>query len=84
MMDVYWLEQTAADLPAEDDWLSAIEVLRLDGMRFPKRHADWRLGRWTAKRALAAYLNLPSHRQDLTDIEIRPAPSGAPRGLPRK
>ena len=77
-MDVYWLEQTEADLPAENDWLSASERLRLDGMRFAKRHADWRLGRWTAKRALAAYLNLPSHPQHLADIEIRSAPSGAP------
>ena len=47
-------------------------------MRFAKRRDDWRLGRWTAKRALAAYLNLPSNPQTLADIEIRPAPSGAP------
>ena len=78
MMDVYWLEQTEADLPVENGWLSASEVLRLNGMRFAKRHADWRLGRWTAKRALAVYLNLPSHPQALADIEVRPAPSGAP------
>src|SRR5664280_1379890 len=78
MMDVYWLEQTEADLPAENDWLSTSEVTRLNGMRFAKRHADWRLGRWTAKRALALYLNLSSHPQALTDIEVRPAPSGAP------
>jgi 4'-phosphopantetheinyl transferase len=78
MMDVFWLEQSEADLPAENDWLSASERLRLDGMRFAKRHADWRLGRWTAKHALAAYLHLPSHPQDLAGIEIRSAPSGAP------
>src|ERR1039457_4224710 len=78
MMDVHWLEQTEADLPPENTWLSASEAGRLDGMRFPKRHADWRLGRWTAKRALAAYLNLPSHPPDFADIEIRSAPSGAP------
>jgi 4'-phosphopantetheinyl transferase len=78
MMDVYWLEQTEADLPPENDWLSDSEAVRLDSMRFAKRHADWRLGRWTAKCALAAYLNLPSHPPDLADIEIRSAPSGAP------
>jgi len=78
MMDVYWLEQTEADLPAVNDWLSTNEAVRLDGMRFPKRNADWRLGRWTAKRALAVYLNLHSHPPNLTDIEVRPAPSGAP------
>ncbi|MGA3053676.1 MAG: 4'-phosphopantetheinyl transferase superfamily protein [Candidatus Korobacteraceae bacterium] len=78
MMDVFWLEQAEADLPSQNDWLSASERLRLDGMRFAKRHADWRLGRWTAKRALAAYLHLPSHSRDLAGIEIRSAPSGAP------
>jgi len=77
-MNVYWLEQTEADVPQDHDWLSANEAARLNGMRFAKRRADWRLGRWTAKRALAAYLNLPSHPQALTDIELRPASSGAP------
>ncbi len=81
MMGVYWLEQTEADLPAVNDWLSTSEAVRLDGMRFPKRNADWRLGRWTAKRALAVYLNLPSHLRDLADIEICPAPSGAPEAF---
>jgi 4'-phosphopantetheinyl transferase len=78
MMDVYWMEQTEADLPPTNDWLSAAEMLRLDGMRFAKRHADWRLGRWTAKRAVAAYLNLPCNPRGLADNEIRPAASGAP------
>lgn len=77
-MDVFWLEQTEADVPSEHDWLSASEAVRLNGMRFAKRHADWRLGRWTAKRAVAAYLHVPSHLSALASIEIRPAPSGAP------
>ena len=81
MMDVYWLEQTEADLPADNDWLSASEITRLNGMRFAKRHDDWRLGRWTAKRSLALYLNLATHPQALADIEIRPAPSGAPEAF---
>ena len=80
-MDVYWLEQTEADVPPDFDWLSASEAARLDGMRFAKRRADWRLGRWTAKRALAAYLSVPSHSQALADIEIRPAPDGAPEAF---
>jgi len=77
-MEVYWLEQTEAEMPAENDWLSKGEMVRLDGMRFAKRRADWRLGRWTAKCAVAAYLDLPGDRPSLTDIEIRPASSGAP------
>jgi 4'-phosphopantetheinyl transferase len=78
-MDVYWLEQAEADVPAQDDWLSSGEAEHLKTMRFAKRRADWRLGRWTAKRALAICLNLPGHSQNLAGIEIRPAPSGAPQ-----
>ena len=77
-MDVYWLEQTQADVPAENDWLSTKEAAFLDSLRFPKRRADWRLGRWTAKRAVGFYLHLPGSRPALAKIEICPAPSGAP------
>ena len=78
MTDLYWLEQTDADVPANNDWLGANETIRLEGLRFAKRRADWRLGRWTAKRALAACLSIPENHRTLADIEIRPAPSGAP------
>jgi 4'-phosphopantetheinyl transferase len=77
-MEVYWLEQSAADSPAQNDWLSASDRTRLDGMRFAKRRDDWRLGRWTAKLAVAAYLKLPTDLQALAEIEVLPAPSGAP------
>jgi len=77
-MDVYWLEQTETDVPAENQWLSAKETICLSGMRFAKRRADWRLGRWTAKHAVAACLNLPTDLHALADIEIRAASSGAP------
>ncbi len=77
-MNVYWLEQTEADVLAESSWLNASEIAKLDGMRFAKRRADWRLGRWTAKHALAAYLNLPADACVLARVEIRQATSGAP------
>jgi 4'-phosphopantetheinyl transferase len=77
-MDVYWLEQTEADVPATNDWLGAGESVCLERMKIPKRRADWRLGRWTAKRAVSLCLNLPVHPHALSEIEIRPAPSGAP------
>lgn len=80
-MDVYWLEQFEEDVPRGDDWLSSSEVLRLNGMRVAKRRADWRLGRWTAKCALAIYLKLPNRSQSLKEIEVRPAPSGAPEAF---
>jgi 4'-phosphopantetheinyl transferase len=75
---VYWLEQTLADVPAEDDWLEASESICLKGMRFAKRRADWRLGRWTAKCAVASFLGVPADPQALAKIAIRPASSGAP------
>jgi 4'-phosphopantetheinyl transferase len=78
---VYWLEQTEAGVPAENDWLSASESVCLNGMRFAKRRADGRLGRWTAKCAVACFWNLPASPQALAEIEIRPAPSGAPEVL---
>jgi len=77
-MEVRWLEQSLADVRAPLDWLSAAEVARLNVMRVPKRRDDWRLGRWTAKQAVAAYLDLPSDAWALAGIEIRPADSGAP------
>ena len=77
-MDVYWLEQTASDLPGGDEWLSGSERARLDGLRIPKRRADWRLGRWTAKCAVSRYLNLPRDPRVMAAIELRPANSGAP------
>lgn len=80
-MDVYWLEQNEADIPHEIDWLSPAEANYLEGLRFPARHASWRLGRWTAKCAVAAYLNLHRSLPALAKIEVRPATSGAPEVL---
>jgi 4'-phosphopantetheinyl transferase len=80
-MNVYWLEQTEANVPAENDWLSANEAACLNGMRFAKRRTDWRLGRWTAKHALSVYLGVPANSQIFKKIEIRAAPSGAPEAF---
>ncbi len=77
-MHICWTEQREADLPRAGDWLSDGEALRLEGMRFPKRRADWRLGRWTAKQALAAWWTLPDNTATFRRIEILAAPSGAP------
>ena len=78
---VRWLEQTTADVPAAGDWLSAREADRLDGMRFARRRADWVLGRWTAKQAVATYMEVPGNLRALAAIEIRAAPSGAPEAF---
>ena len=80
-MRVYVLQHDASEVPLQDDWLSEAEIARLTQFRFPKRRADWRLGRWTAKRAVALYLDrllLPSH---LAEIEVHPLPGGAPQAV---
>jgi 4'-phosphopantetheinyl transferase len=77
-MEVHWQEQIEADVPADDNWLGASEATVLGGLRFAKRRADWRLGRWTAKRALAIWLGVPSKPEVLAKIEVRSARSGAP------
>lgn len=74
----YWLEQTEADVPISSDWLSAAEISRFASLHFEKRQRDWRLGRWTAKHAVASCLNIPNDVDLLSEIEIRAAPSGAP------
>jgi 4'-phosphopantetheinyl transferase len=78
LMEVYWLEQSRADVPAHNGWLSANEVVCLNAMRFAKRRADWLLGRWAAKHALSIYLDVPLRLQVFKKMELRPAPSGAP------
>src|ERR1019366_2994088 len=77
-MKVYWLEQTEPDVPGDHEWLSARERVQLGTLRFARRRADWLLGRWTAKQAVAACLGLPTGPQNLANIEVRSRASGAP------
>ena len=80
-MDAYWMEQTESDVPVGSCWLNGEEVSRLATLRSEKRRSDWRLGRWTAKCAVASFLKLPIDVQSLVDIEIRSAACGAPEVL---
>lgn len=77
-MNIYWLEQSSADVPSDNDWLSVDESLCLNTMRFTKRRTDWRLGRWTAKCAISLCLNVPQEIKELRRIEVVAEPSGAP------
>ncbi len=79
MTEVGWLEQAHADVPGGDDWLAPAERARLAGLRAPARRADWRLGRWTAKRAVAAWL--PGGGPPWASVEVRAADDGAPEVL---
>jgi 4'-phosphopantetheinyl transferase len=74
-MSVLWFERSSCEIPSHNDWLSPGELNHLNELRFPKRRADWRLGRWTAKCAVSSVSSDPLA---LADISIRAAPSGAP------
>ena len=66
----------AASVPPDDDWLQMPE--RAVCARFTRaaRRADWRLGRWTAKRAVGACLGLSG--AEFFEVEIRADADGAP------
>ena len=70
-----------ADTPLDDAWLSPREGAWVARMRFPKRRSEFRLGRWTAKKALALYLGREASAGALRSIEIDRAPDGAPAPL---
>jgi len=80
-MHIYWVEQTERDVPEDDNWLCPNEIACLKNLRFAKRRADWRLGRWTAKRAVSACLHWPPYSQILAKIEVRATSSGAPEAV---
>jgi 4'-phosphopantetheinyl transferase len=80
-MNVTWFLQSESDVPATDDWLSPGELSKLSAMRFSRRRADWRLGRWTAKRALAARCNWADDLPSFVNTEIRSLPNGAPEAF---
>ena len=80
-MYIYWLEQRARDVPCDDRWLSRKERVRLDELQIHKRRADWRLGRWTAKRALSRYFSLAGDADSLAAVEVLAGTSGAPRAF---
>jgi 4'-phosphopantetheinyl transferase len=77
-MQVYLLEQREEDVPDSNNWLGKCEREHVRTLTFLKRRTDWRLGRWSAKCAIAALQNIPPHPDLLASIEIRAAASGVP------
>jgi 4'-phosphopantetheinyl transferase len=75
---VHCLTQVAADVPAGDEWLAPEERARLASLGVVKRREEWRLGRWTAKRLLAACL---PGGPALAAIVVRAAADGAPEAV---
>jgi 4'-phosphopantetheinyl transferase len=78
---LYFLSLTLADVSDDDGWLNTAERARLAAMRFAKRRNDWRLGRWTAKRAVSIYQHGELDFRALSNLEIRAAPDGAPEAF---
>jgi 4'-phosphopantetheinyl transferase len=73
MISPGWLTRTLADVPADDGWLGPGEAEVLAGLSVEKRRADWRLGRFAAKAAVAAWLGVAA-----AEVAIAAAPDGAP------
>ncbi len=73
-----WLSQGMSDVPGDDAWLAPREAQYLARLRFPKRHGEFRLGRWTAKRTIALRLGREASAPELRAILIDRAPDGAP------
>jgi 4'-phosphopantetheinyl transferase len=66
------------DPPAHDEWLSPVEAGYVARLRFPKRRTEFRLGRWTAKVAIARQLGLEASIEQLRRLVVDRAPDGAP------
>jgi 4'-phosphopantetheinyl transferase len=78
---LFFLSQGMTDAPADDGWLAPLEASCVSRLRFPKRRSEFRLGRFTAKKALALYLGRDDAPAVLRAIVIDRAPDGAPHPL---
>lgn len=73
---ICWITQNLRDVPDGEDWLSGKERALAAGLRVPKKRNDWRLGRWTAKRAYCLYRQAP--REAMPAMSVLAADDGAP------
>jgi len=73
-MTIRWRLLSASALPEGDDWLGPDEQRVLAGLQFPKRRAEWRLGRFVAKHAVSSIARI----DDFNRIQIIAAQDGAP------
>ncbi|MGA2013093.1 MAG: 4'-phosphopantetheinyl transferase superfamily protein [Solirubrobacteraceae bacterium] len=72
-MDTGWSSRRHADVPAGDQWLGEAERATEPRRAVEKRRADWRLGRFTAKAALGAWIGSEPAR-----VEVLAAADRAP------
>ena len=73
-----YLLQSEADVAPGDEWLTSAERERLAAFPVEKRRRDWRLGRWTAKRLLAALDGVSPTEDGLRRYTVWPTASGVP------
>ena len=75
-----YLLRRRSDVPDANGWLTPAERCWFNDRRSAKRVADWRLGRWTAKAAIGAFLRLQG-RPAVAAIEVLAAEDGAPEAF---
>ncbi|GAP15605.1 phosphopantetheinyl transferase [Longilinea arvoryzae] len=75
-IEIDWA-QASTPPPPPEEFLSAAELERLAGMRFPRRRAEWLLGRWTAKKLLRKVHSVLA-RLPLKDWSVANAANGQP------
>lgn len=73
-----WDSAGMRQLPGHTEWQDAILTERLKRLPYTKRREEARLGRWTAKNAVARAFGLATDPDQLRDIVIRNAADGAP------
>lgn len=76
-MNAQWLLLGAESLPAGDEWLGPEERRVLCRFAISKRRFEWRLGRFTAKQALASSFGIDR----LDRIALLAAEDGAPEAF---
>ena len=75
---MWWLAHGEADVPDDDEWLTADERSHVGSIRFTKRRNEYMTRRWTTKQAVSAVLDLDRSSRSLARIEVRHRTSGAP------
>lgn len=75
-----WLLLSPADSPPpEPAWLAPAERRHLAALHLAPRRADWRHGRWAAKRALAAWLGWAASPEAWPRLAVVADERGVPR-----
>lgn len=75
--DVSLARASSSSVDEGDAWLTPAEAAILDRFRVSKRAADWRLGRWVAKEAVARALGAAALPRNA--VEILAGAGGGPR-----